>query len=334
MYTLDFIDYLESLKEQNLEIQKKYILAEQKISNMQENMTEMIKRLEQINDKNSPIFKKKFEECEKAENEYKEILIIYEELEGKLEEVKEYVKTKLELNKENLEKYIDANKKTDDIIKLLGKKTVQERILQCEKALTWLEEEFSVNKFDEMYTVFEKILGIKRQKPQIKFEAKTNIYSYIDELGNEITYEFSEKCEDEESNSEFTDVDIQSIINIAKEEGLTIKQIKKIDIYIAMILKKENSAMFYNYIWAIKRNEEITFIISYDLRTDGMKKECMLTRKELNRIKKCAMRQKAIGIAIVIRDKSKLMMIMRILSNYFINGQQYKNAITDGNDVK
>ena len=73
-------------------------------------------------------------------------------------------------------------------------------------------------------------------------------------------------------------------------------------------------------------------IISYDLRTNGIKKGSMLTKKELNKIKKYAIRQKAHGIANVIRDKSKLMAIMEILKIYPIIGNHYKNAITEGNN--
>ncbi len=332
MYSLDFIDYLETLKEQNLEIQKEYILSEKKLLDIQEDMTEMIDRLEQINDTDGLIFKKQFKECEKAENEYRHILKIYEELENKLESVKEYIKIKLELNKDILEKYKDSSNKTGEVIKLLGGKTVQERIFQCEEALQWLEKDFRANKFEEMYTVFEKILGIERQRPHIKFEAKTNIYSYIDELGNEIKYNFFDK--DRKLNIEITEVDMKSLITMAKEKGLSNKQIKKMDIYIATILIEENLDMFYNYIESIKGIEELEFMISYDLRTDGIKTENILTRKELNKIRKYAMRQRMIGNAIVIIDKSKLMTVIRIIASYFFNGQQYKNAITDGNNIK
>lgn len=92
--------------------------------------------------------------------------------------------------------------------------------------------------------------------------------------------------------------------------------------------------MFYNYIESIKGIEELEFMISYDLRTDGIKTENILTRKELNKIRKYAMRQRMIGNAIVIIDKSKLMTVIRIIASYFFNGQQYKNAITDGNNIK
>lgn len=334
MYSLDFIDYLESVKEKTLQIQKEYILRGQKMLDMQKDMTEMIERLEQINDVNSQAFKKMFKECENAENEYRDILTIYEELEKKLEEVKEYVKIKLKSNKEVLEKYNNTVDKEDKYIKLLGGKTAQERILQFEKALKWLEEDYRIDKFQEIYTVFEKILGIERQKPQIKFEAKTAIYSYIDELGNEMKYDFFDRTKDGKLNSEINDIYLQSIVNIAKERGLSNRQIKKIDLYIATILEKENLDMFYNYIEVIKNDQEMKFIISYDLRTDRMRKEDILTKEELNKIKKYAMRQKLIGIANILRDKSRIMMIMRFLGGYLITGIHYENAITEGNNIK
>lgn len=280
MYSLDFIDNLESVKEKTLEIQKRYISAEQKMANMQKDMTEMIEQLEQIKDRNSQQFKNKFEECEKAEKEYSDVLEMYEKLEEKLETVKEYIKISLKSNK-------------------------------------------------EVYTIFEKILGIQKQKPQVKFEAKTHIYTYIDELGNEIEYDFFEK--NLMLSDKFKSENIQPIINMAKEEGLTNKQIRKIDFCIASILQQDNLELFNNYIETIKKCEEIKFIISYDLRTDGIKKEDMLIKKELNKIKKYAIRQKILGIATVIRDESKLMSIMRFLKIYPIIGDKYKNAITEGN---
>lgn len=280
MYSLDFIDNLESVKEKTLEIQKRYIAAEQKMANMQKDMTEMIEQLEQIKDRNSQQFKNKLEECEKAEKEYSDVLEMYEKLEEKLEAVKEYVTISLKSNK-------------------------------------------------EVYTLFEKILGIQRQKPQVKFEAKTHIYTYIDELGNEIEYDFFEK--NLMLSDKFKSENIQPIINMAKGKGLTNKQIRKIDLYIASILEQDNLELFNNYIETIKKCEKIKFIISYDLRTDGIKKEDMLIKKELNKIKKYAIRQKILGIATVIRDESKLMSIMRFLKIYPIIGDKYKNAITEGN---
>ena len=177
-------------------------------------------------------------------------------------------------------------------------------------------------------------MGIERQKPQIKFESKTAIYSYIDELGNEMKYDFFDRSKDGKLNSEINDIYLQSIVNIAKERGLSNRQIKKIDLYIATILEKENLDMFYNYIEVIKNDQEMKFIISYDLRTDRMRKEDILTKEELNKIKKYAMRQKLIGIANILRDKSRIMMIMRFLGGYLITGNHYENAITEGNNIK
>lgn len=334
MYSLDFIDDLESVKEKTLEIQKEYILAEQKLLNMQKGMTEMIERLEQIIDRNSQNFKNKFKECEKAEKEYRDILIVYEELEKKLETLREYVIIKLKSNKEILEKYKNANDKVDEYISLLGEKTAEERIIQCEKALEWLQEDYRTDKFEEMYTVFEKILGIERQKPQVKFEAKTHLYTYIDELGNQIEYNFFGKDKDGILNDNIVENKVQSIINSVKEKKLTNKQIKKIDVYIAMILEKENFNMYNNYIDTIKNGQELKFIISYDLRIEGLQKEEILTCKMLNKIKRYALRQRSIGIATVVRDRSKLMMIMRFLGIYLISGSQYEKAITDGNNIK
>lgn len=327
MYSLDFIDNIESVKEKTLEIKRNYILAEQKMTDMQPNMIGMLEQLEQINDRNSQEFKNKFEECEKAEREYSDILKVYEELEKKLESVKEYVRISLESNKEILENYKEKKNNTDEerIIQLLGDKTAEERILQCEKAIEWLENDYSPNKFEEIYTTFEKILGIQRQKTQVKFETKTHIYTYIDELGNEIEYNFFEK------DNKLIDENLRSIIDILEEKGLTKKQIKKIDVYIASILKQNNLEMFNNYVEAIKNCEEIKFIISYDLRTDGIRKQGIITRKELNIIKKCAIRQKALGVATVVRDRSKFIAIMKFFKLYPIIGNQYKNAITEGN---
>lgn len=331
MYSLDFIDDLESVKERTLEIQKRYISAEQELTNMQKDMTEMLEQLEKISDRNSQEFKNKFEECKKAENEYSDILEMYEDLEKKLEAVKEYVKMKLKSNKEILEKYkgIQNNANKEDFLQLLGERTAEERILQCEKAIEWLEKDYTADRFEEMYTTFEKILGIQKQKPQVKFEAKPHIYTYIDELGNEIEYDFFEK--NLMLSDKFKSENIQPIIHMAKEKGLTNKQIRKIDLYIASILEQDNLELFNNYIEAIKKSEEIKFIISYDLRTDGIKKEDMLIKKELNKIKKYAIRQKTLGIATVIRDESKLMSIIRFLKVYPIIGNKYKNAITEGN---
>lgn len=334
MYSLDFIDELESVKEKTLEIQRRYISTEKKMTNMQHYMTEMLEQLEQISDRNSPKFKDKFEECEKAEQEYSNILEIYEELEEKLETIREYAKMKLETNKGVLEKYKDIqdnSNKEEKFIQLLGEKTAEERIEQCKKALVWLEEDYRTDRFEEMYTVFEKILGIERQKPQVKFETKTCLYTYIDELGNEIEYDFFKKDENGELDNKLTFEYVQSIIDIAKERGLTNKQIRKIDIYIASILKQDNLNKFDNYIETIKRNGEMQFIISYDLRADEIKKENLLSRKELNMIKKYAIRQKHIGIATVIRDESKLIAIMKLLKIYPIIGSQYKKAITESN---
>ena len=127
---------------------------------------------------------------------------------------------------------------------------------------------------------------------------------------------------------------MQLIIKIAKEKGLSNKQIKKMDIYIATILKKEDLNMLYNYIDTIKNREEMKFIISYDLRTEGIKSEDMLIRKEINKIKKYAIRQKLIRIANVIRDRTKIMIIMRFLGICLIKGNQYEKAITEGNSQK
>lgn len=336
MYSLDFIDELESVKEKTLEIQKRYKSLEKKMIDMQQEMTEMLEQLKQISNRNCSKFKDKLKECEKAEQEYSDILKIYEELEEKLELIKEYVKIKLKYNKGVLEKYKDIQdneNKEEKIIQLLGEKTAEERIMQCKKALDWLEEDYRTDRFEEMYTVFEKILGIERQKIQIKFEAKTNIYTYLDELGNEMKYVLFGKDRNGLLINKFTAEDVQLILNIAKEKGLTNKQIKKIDVYIAIILKQDNLEMFDNYIETIRRREEIKFVISYDLRTNGMKKEDLLIRKELNKIKKYAIRQKNIGIATIIRDETKLIAIMRFLKIYPIVGNRYK-TITEGNNIK
>lgn len=337
MYSLGFIDEIESVKERTLQIQELYILAGQKMSNMQKNMKKMIEELEAIEDRKSKEFKDKIQECKDAEKEYETILNEYEQWGEKLEVVKEYAKMRLESNKDILEKYKDSENDSDiekseklKYVQLLGDMTAKQRIAQCNEALIWLEEDYKNEKFSEMYTKFEKMLGIKRQIPQVIFNAKKHIYSYTDELGNEVTYDFFDKDEDGTLKSKLTDENIQTTIDFAKARGLTNRQIKKIDIYVAMTLINSNSNMFDNYIDSIKSGIKPKFGIYYDLRTFDIQQEEMLIKKEFNMIKRSAIAQKKIGIATVLMNKSKFKMLA-ILKALGIGATSY-TAIGDGNN--
>lgn len=203
-------------------------------------------------------------------------------------------------------------------------KEFKDKIQECKDAAKEYEE--ILNEYEQYG---EKLKYVKLS-PQVKFNAKKHIYSYTDELGNEVIYDFFDRDENGKLKSKLTDENIKSTINFARSRGLTNRQIKRIDIYVAMILMNSNSNMFDNYIDSIKSGIKPKFGIYYDLRTTDIPQEEMLNKKEFNMIKRSAIAQKKIGIATVLMNKSKFKMVA-ILTALGIGATSY-TAIGDGNN--
>lgn len=227
------------------------------------------------------------------------------------EETKNMNPEELKKVKEAKEQYLNNKKEFEKLTKikyvsLLGKETPKKRIFQYESAIAEIEKNFSIENIEDVISKLEVTLGIEKQRPQIKFNAKTHTYTYIDERGKETSFpDMFEKEQNGKYKSKLTDLNKKSTIQYAKEKGLSRRQIKAIDYNVINILGTKNPNLMDNYLEAIKEGKEADFDIEYDLRIKGIKKEEKLDRKILRTIKNVANKQRAKGMANVIKDKSR-----------------------------
>ncbi len=322
----EYADLLEKIKDAKLRGEN-LIKAGEKEEKRFENIKKYI--LEELRKNKEILEKYKDVEDDKTINGFKlgvkELSINKEKLEDKLLDID----SKLELNnlskeeiskldgksrKEALEareQYLNNKKEYEKYEKLkyvtlLGDEIPKKRIFQTESAIAYVEKEFKIENIEEVISKLETILDIQKQRPKIKFDAKTHTYTYIDERGKTTEIDgLFEKDENGKYKSILSEENIKSTINVAKERGLTRRQIKAIDVNIIMVLGRMNPDLRNNYFESIKEGKEADFDIEYDIRQKGVDKENKINRKSLKSIKKSAMRQKFKGMATVIKDKSK-----------------------------
>lgn len=204
-------------------------------------------------------------------------------------------------NKNEYEKYEKLK-----YVTLLGSEIPKKRIYQCESAIAYIEKNFEIENIEDVMSKLEAMLDIERQKIEVKFDAKNHNYTYVDARGKETKIDnLFEKQVNGKYKSILTEENIKSIKQFAKNKGLNRRQIKAIDNNIVMVLGRTNPKLIDNYLEAIKEGKEAEFDIKYDLRQKGVEKENKIDRKTLRTIRKSALKQKAKGLATVIRDKSK-----------------------------
>ncbi len=149
----------------------------------------------------------------------------------------------------------------------------------------------------------------KSHRIMVKFDIKTGKYIYIDENGKK-TYcnAFEEKegkyidCIPKETK--------KKIIEFSMKKGLTKKQAKKLDDKICAVLKLKNPELLNKYIESVKEDEEFDkgFDIVYDLRKRKQKIEQKIGYRNLRNIMKKAKAHSKLGIAEVLKDKSRTLL--------------------------
>lgn len=204
-------------------------------------------------------------------------------------------------NKKEFEKYSKIKYAT-----ILGDESPEKRIKQYEDAINYVENNFKIENIEDVINKLEQILDVETQKIKVKFDVKTHTYTYIDGRGKETVYNLFKKDENRKWKSKLTEINTNSIKDYAKGKGLTNRQIKKMDENLAFTLCNSNPKLLDDYLDSIKNKKQPEFDIEYDLRKKGMDKKEKLSIREYIKIKRTAIRQKNLGIAKVIQDKSKL----------------------------
>lgn len=156
-------------------------------------------------------------------------------------------------------------------------------------------------------------IGQKKERPQIKFDVKNGVYTYINEYGNALPYDFfsgKEKStiEDGIHYEVITKEREEKLMKDAIQRGLTKRQAKKIDFRIYVLLLQNNGELLRNYIDSFKNNKEfdVGFDAEYDLRRRNKKIIRDIGRKNIRSISRKAKNASKLGIAKMYKDKIRV----------------------------
>ncbi len=204
------------------------------------------------------------------------------------------------------EEYLNNSKKLEKYEKLkyvalLGNDLPENRIMQYEKAIEDIENEFSIENIENVISKLEQTLDIEKQKAQIKFNLESNTYTYIDERGKKHSIAEAFVEEDGVYKSILEPEDIETTKIYAKLEGLSKKQIDMIDYNLVECLMPYPKVLD-NYFETIKRGEPV-LNIEYNFEGDNKK----FDKNTIKQLQKVAKKQEKIGIATRInKNKTKL----------------------------
>lgn len=150
---------------------------------------------------------------------------------------------------------------------------------------------------------------VPKERPLLSFDVKTGKYLYRDENGKTQYFDFYMKSKDKEGKYE-------SVINRKQKKdiekyaiglGVPKKYAKMIDANIYAVLNRVNEDLRDKYIESFKQGEEFDkgFDLVYDFKKKDKKTERDIGRKNIRELKRKALKQEKLGIATVLKDKTK-----------------------------
>lgn len=305
-------------------------------------------------------------EIEKHKQEIKEIKRDYTDLTKVEKKIEELQKSKQELLKNRVEAQneikgngVGKDEALRDILKIDNELNDKEKLLNNNYNIKIALEE-DINKFVEKYNInnkahkkeehIEKIVTLNtesknevipperrieqkqtKERPLISFNVKNGMYFYRDEYGKSTSFDLYK----EKENGKFECINYKKYKkNIEKNAirlGVGRKNAKGIDANVYSILECVNPDLADKYIQSFKEKKGVDkgFDIIYDLKRKDKEVTRDIGRWNLFELKRKSLKQEKLGIATMLKDKTKAK-AYAILATLGITGGLSIAALNEG----